>query len=328
MNNPIPRELLLNDIVLYDEEINFGEVAILLCTFRGQAHLKQQLESFEAQSYSNWRVYASDDDSDDQTKNILLNYQARWGKRKIVIFEGPSKGFVSNFLFLSCDIPIGSEFFAFADQDDIWMPFKLERALNALSKVPTETPAVYGSRTQAVLADGKHLGFSPVFRKEPSFRNALTQNIAGGNTMVFNRAARFILKDAGSNLKVVTHDWWLYLVISGAGGRIIYDTTPTIKYRQHNNNLVGFNGSWQARFRRFRMLLAGRFREWNGNNIAALESVYHRLTADNKVILFKFKEARDAKFLSRLWLLKESGVYRQTFLGNAGLIVAAILKKL
>lgn len=328
MNMSIAKELLLQNPTLYEEQIASDEVAILLCTFRGQEYLREQLESFESQSHSNWKVYASDDGSDDETKCILESYQKRWEPNKLVIFEGPSTGFVSNFLFLSCDIPIVSEFLAFADQDDIWMPHKLERALSILRDVPQNTPAVYGSRTQAICASGKHLGFSPIFEKPPTFRNALTQNIAGGNTMVFNRAARSLLRNAGSKVNVVTHDWWLYILVSGAGGRVVYDQTPTVRYRQHRNNLIGFNGTWRARFKRLKLLLTGLFREWNTKNIIAIEASCHRLTPDNEFAFSCFKRARDSTLLTRLYLLKKSGVYRQTFLGNAGLVVAAVLKKL
>lgn len=154
------------------------------------------------------------------------------------------------------------------------------------------------------------------------------QNIGGGNTMVFNNAARALLRNVGEKIDVVTHDWWLYLAVSGCGGKVYYDPYPSVRYRQHNSNLVGMNSSWLARFKRIRMLLKGRFREWNHGNINAIQRLRHCLTSENRTILDQFSEARNASLIARLIGLKQSGIFRQTRLGNLGLVAAAILKKI
>lgn len=304
------------------------KVAILLATYQGQNYLAEQLDSFANQSHQNWEVWASDDGSFDNTYGILKSYEKKCLRGKLTIHSGPAEGFVANFLSLVCKASITADYYAYSDQDDIWEHDKLSRALHWLESVPSNIPALYCGRTKLVNKHDQEIGMSPLFKKPPSFRNSLMQNIGGGNTMVFNNAARNLLTEAGENVSVVTHDWWAYMLISGCGGMVFYDHVPTIRYRQHETNLVGMNSSWRARAKRIRMLWQGRFRFWNDQNIVALQSIQEKLHPENRDILNQFSEARKMALLPRLINLKKSGIYRQTFLGNLGLIVAAIFGKL
>lgn len=302
-------------------------VAILLCTFNGQNHLHEQLDSFTAQNHRNWQMWISDDGSQDDTLNILQHYQSTTEPDRIRLQAGPRQGFVANFMSLTCQADIEVDFYAYADQDDIWEPDKLQRALTCLQQVAPHTPALYCTRTRVVDKSGKHVGFSPLFRKPPSFANALVQNVGGGNTMVFNRAARDLLREVSPGARIVSQDWWMYMVVSGCGGRVYYDAYPSVRYRQHGDNLVGANSSWTARAVRMRMLWQGRFRNWTDLNLNALEHLRHRLTRDNQIILEHFSAARRASGWRRLTDILASGVYRQTTLGTLSLLLAAAFGK-
>lgn len=304
------------------------KVGIFLCTYYGQDYLAEQLDSFAAQTHTNWEVWASDDGSEDDTNPILESYQAMWGAGRLSIHIGPKKGFVANFLSLTCKASIEADYYAYSDQDDVWEANKLERALKWLQSIPVDIPALYCSRTRLVDAKNNEIGFSPLFSKPPSFANALMQNIGSGNTMVFNNAARVLLKEAGENVPVITHDWWAYMVVSGCGGLVNYDSMPTLRYRQHDNNLVGMNATWSARFKRIRMLFQGRFRRWSDGNIQALCKLQYLLTPDNRMIFERFVQAREMSLVPRLIHLKRCGIYRQTLFGNLGLFVAAIFGKI
>ena len=145
--------------------------------------------------------------------------------------------------------------------------------------------------------------------------------------MVFNRATRDLIINAAVGANVVSHDWWCYQIVTGAGGYVVYDTEPCLKYRQHASNLVGANTSWRARFLRIRGLLQGRFRTWNDINLKALQEHAHLLTRDNRKILSDFIEARQSSLIKRLFLFKRSGIYRQTLLDNLGLVLGVFLNK-
>jgi len=307
---------------------NFPTVAILLCTYQGQKFLQAQLDSFLTQTHSNWVLWVSDDGSNDGTHAILNQALKAWGKDKISIQNGPKEGFSANFLSLTCKMDIQADYYAYSDQDDIWQSDKLARALAVLKTVPADVSALYCPSTLVVDADDRPICTSPFFTKLPSFANALIQNIGGGNTMVFNDAARKLLIEAGKSVNVVTHDWWVYLLVSGCGGQIFYDAEPTVRYRQHEHNLVGMNASMSARLKRIIQLFKGKFREWTDLNITALNSMRVHLTPKNQQILNQFVVARQQPLLRRMLALKSSGIYRQTLFGKLGLIVGAVFNKI
>ncbi|MGB3918247.1 glycosyltransferase family 2 protein [Thiothrix litoralis] len=304
------------------------EVAILLCTYNGQHYLSDQLDSIVTQTYPNWIMWVSDDGSQDNTLSILAEYRSKWPDGRLSIVHGPGQGFVANFLSLACRADIQADHYAFCDQDDIWEADKLQRALDWLQGVPADVPALYCSRTRLVDADNNSIGFSPLFAKSPVFANALTQNVGSGNTMVFNHAARLLLLEAGATVDVVAHDWWLYMLVSGCGGKVFYDPYPSLRYRQHDANVVGVDLSWSGLWFQFRKLWRGHFRDGNRRHIGALRGLRARLTPESWETLNRFATARDRWLIPRLVGLKQSGVYRQRLSGNLSLIAAAILKKI
>lgn len=301
-------------------------LAILLCTYNGEAHLAEQLASILGQDASNLSIYASDDGSSDGTVDILARYSEATSV-PIYIRQGARVRHTANFLSLVTDASIQASYFAYADQDDYWDPDKLSRALSQLERVPPSVPALYCGRTRSVAKNGTHLGLSPRFTRPPCFQNALIQNIGGGNTMVFNKAARQLLLAAGP-ADVATHDWWTYLLVSGAGGEVIYDPEPALSYRQHEGNEVGANLSMRDRIRRYLGAMAGRNREWGDRNIDALQACRQLLTPENQACLNAFSAARNAGLVERIRGMRHSGVHAQTVTGNVGLIAAILLKKI
>jgi glycosyltransferase involved in cell wall biosynthesis len=303
-------------------------VAILLCTFNGARFLDAQLSSYVAQSFKEWCLFVSDDGSTDATLGAIADRTAQLGTAPPAVRSGPRQGFVANFLSLACDPSIIADYFAFSDQDDVWEPDKLERAIDWLKGRPAHVPAMYCSRTQLIDDEGRAYGFSPLFRRRPSFRNALVQSIAGGNTIVFNRAARELLIACGPSVQLPSHDWWTYLLITAVGGEVRYDPIPTVRYRVHRQNVIGSNVGWLNRLRRLQMLAAGRFERWTDMNIAALTPFRPRMTPDNRNLFDLFCTARKRGFFDRQIGFLKTGVYRQTLLGNLGLILAISAKKI
>lgn len=318
----------LNRFNVQSNDVCVAKVAVLMCTFNGAAFLEQQLESLERQTHRNWTLIVSDDGSQDGTLAILHAFAERWGGDRLRVVQGPGRGFVANFLSLTCRSDISADYIAWCDQDDVWNDDKLDVALAWLQTVPANVPALYCGRTRLISDAGVDLGCSPLFNLPPHFSNALVQSIAGGNTMVFNHAARSLLIEAGPDVVVPSHDWWTYQLVMGAGGIVNYDAEPRMLYRQHDENLIGSNTSWAARLIRLRMIFQGRFYEWNDQNIRALETMQHRLCEDHRLTLARFKEARGQTFFRRVFGFRLAGLYRQTFMGNLGLILATLLKKI
>lgn len=302
-------------------------VAILLCTYNGSKYLRKQLDSITNQTHQSWVIFASDDGSTDDTLDIIKEFQRRYGEDRVVLLHGPGKGFAWN--FISALEASGNDFdyYAFSDQDDEWMENKLSHALKLLDN-NQHKPVVYCGRTLLINEEGDEIGLSPLFNKTPSFRNALVQSIAGGNTMVLNKQARDIVIETPKWQEIVSHDWWVYILITGCGGEIFYDASPTIKYRQHQENIIGSNLSMLARIQRIKKLMAGHFKCWNDKNIELLKTFTGRLTPENARILASFNSNRNSNILLRVKMIFDAKLYRQTFFGNIALIVAIIFNKI
>lgn len=305
-----------------------NKTAIILGYFDGATHITDQLRSIFEQSQQNLHVFICDDQSPNPFSLDKAKIKAENYAKISISVNSENVGFTKNFLNGLANIDENFEYFAFSDQDDVWRPRKLEKAIAALSDISPDIPALYCARTEIVDTSCKHvLGYSPIFRKPPCFANALIQNIGGGNTMVFNKAARDVIVTSLLNSTVVSHDWWCYQIVAGVGGTVVYDPEPCLKYRQHGNNLFGENVSWSARFLRICGLLQGHFRTWNDTNLKSLAQHKYLLTAENLRILNDFTEARQSHLLKRFALFKRSGVHRQTLLGNLGLLLGILLNK-
>ena len=303
-------------------------VAILLCIYHGKHFLEEQLESIAQQTHKNWKLYVSDDGDCEDSRRILEKFSKRFEQGRVSVRKGPQKGFVENFLSLTCDSSISADYFAFSDQDDIWNQDKLENAIQALGDVDQSIPSLYCSRTIVVDKSNNEIGKSPLFTRAPSFSNALVQCIGGANTMTFNRNVRDIAVQVGKNIPAITHDWWMYLLTTGVGGRVIYDSKPSIRYRQHESNRVGCNITLRAKLYRVYLLVKGRFKDYNDRNIKSLGCAYHLLTKENQKIYDEFVDLRKSAFIKRINRFRRLKIYRQTDLGNFGIWLSVLLKKL
>ena len=303
-------------------------IAILLATFNGARYLDAQLSSLEAQRLERIDVVAADDGSADDTLALLEAWQRRWCKGSFTIGKGPGRGFAENFRAMLLTPLPEADYVGFCDQDDIWDADKLAVAVRALEPW-CDRPALYCARTRLVDAAGHEgLGFSPLFRRAPDFRNALVQSIAGGNTMLLNRVGFALVSEASRRTGFVSHDWWCYQLVSGAGGHVHYDPEPHLNYRQHEANLVGNNLMPGAQLNRLRMGLRGRFARWNDTNLMALERCADLLNEEARETVRAFRRLRAAPAWRRISALREAGLYRQTGLGDVALAAAALLGKL
>ncbi|MDF1756578.1 MAG: hypothetical protein P1U89_27585 [Verrucomicrobiales bacterium] len=251
----------------------------------------------------------------------------------VKVVQGPQKGFVANFLSMTVDNPVNS-FVAFSDQDDVWSPDHLEKSIRRLENaagsegaIQDRKPLATGGRTRVVDSELNLIGLSPLYRRPPDFRNALVQCIGGGNTIVMNPAAHQLIQTAGA-LEVISHDWWVYLLVTGAGGKYIYSHVPTILYRQHNANLVGGKNGLKAKLIRLYWLMAGRFRNFNSANLTALEQCKDLLTEENRQLVQEFQACRNRNIFLRTGQGIKLKLYRQTPMEQAGLLTAFLLKKL
>ena len=296
-------------------------VTILLATYNGAEHIEDQLKSIVEQDYSGWKLIISDDGSSDNTKDLIEGYISRNPHLDINLINGPQKGFSHNFLNMLQYV--NTEYTCFCDQDDVWLPTKLSVSISKIKSL--EAPVLFCARTTIINNNGETVGYSPLFKKMPSFCNALVQSIAGGNTMLFNLPARKLLHSAyNPKLQFVSHDWWAYQIISGSGGVVYYDETSNVLYRQHDKNLIGSNSFFFNRIIRLWSLFSGEYKGWIEINLAAIQSANWCLTPQNQKLLSLFIHSRNSNLIQRILAMRNLKLYRQTKKGNFALFVATL----
>ena len=295
-------------------------VEVLLALYQGAAFLRAQLESIAAQDQP-WRLVVADDGSTDEGPAIVRGFAAEHPGR-VTLIEGPRRGAAANFraMLAGCD----ASFAALADQDDVWLPGKLSRAIRALAG--EAGPAIYCSRVTICDRDLHPRAASRLPQRPPSFRHALVQNMVQGNTVVLNRAALDLAAEAHTLTgPVVMHDWWLYQLVTGAGGRVIFDPAPSVLYRQHGGNVVGANDGVRSRLSSLGRMLAGKHRDWSRRNLAAMTAIRPLLTEENRRLLDDFAALTGPGPMRRLRALGRARFYRQGVLSQSALWLAAAL---
>lgn len=303
-------------------------IAILLASYRGGSFLGEQLASLVAQSHQNWSLIISDDGSTDDTIAIATAFAATRPEGQVRLISGPKAGATQNFLHLLQAAPAGV-MLAFSDQDDVWFPDKLTRAIRALQ--PHSGPAHYAART--IICDDalNELTGSRFFKRPFGFRNALIQACMAGNTSVFNSSAAALLQQAAAAARaavIESHDWWAYQLMSGAGATLIHDAEPALFYRQHGRSEMGRNDTIRAMTARLGQLFQGDYGGWLYANHAALHAARDLLTPENRDILDGFGRALTLPGPQAAWAFRELGLYRHTTPGTAAFYAAATLGRL
>lgn len=290
------------------------KVCVLLSTYNGERYLAEQLESILRQENVTLSLVARDDGSQDHTWAILSDYAQRYVNLRL--FRGENLGAANSFFWLLEHADADAEYFALSDQDDVWLPNKLSRALLHLSPADDRAPLLYFSRFEIVDAELRHLAHSPPARRL-GFANALVQNQATGCTMVLNRALRALILSALPE-RTIMHDWWIYLVAS-AFGTLVYDEIPTLKYRQHAGNAIGTSATLLEKMRRhWKSLMNGNSRIFRLSQQASeFEKCFGaRLGEAERRILRRFLESK-RRFSARAWYLLTGEARRQSLLDNA-----------
>lgn len=305
---------------------NIPHVAILLAAYNGEKYIVEQLQSLIAQTHNKISIFVSDDSVNEETYNVIHDFIVTNQIQNIYYLKGPQLNFVQNFLSMVRNENIEADYYAFCDQDDIWHKNKISNALAQLERLDNNFANIYCGRTRLVDEDGSFIGYSPLFKKKPSFNNALVQNIAGGNTMVFKNTLKSHLASL-PNSACISHDWLAYIISTATGGRVIYSEKADIDYRQHSSNIIGSNKGFFARLKRISLLLSGEYRKWNQQHDLILSQNKHIITPANFEVYTRFCRARNGNLCSRLYYFFKSKVYRQSFFGNVALLLGVILKK-
>ena len=212
-------------------------IDVLLATYNGEKYIKEQLDSILNQTYKNIRIIISDDCSKDETQEILKEYENKDSRIELHMHEKNS-GVVKNIEYLLKQVK--SKYYMLSDQDDVWLPEKIEKSLETL--VQNNADLVFGD-LEVVDKDLKTIypsfgDFMLIHKYINSNRLNYIYNCVTGCTVLAKKETIEKIVPLPQKSKYLIHDHWIGLMTS-IYGKIAYMPEKYIKYRQHGNNQVG-----------------------------------------------------------------------------------------
>lgn len=214
-------------------------IVVLMSTYNGEKYLKTQIDSILNQRNVDVELWVRDDGSHDKTADILEEYSK---KHELVYFRGENRKPARSFMELVKMAP-KADFYAFADQDDYWLPDKLSRAVDCLMTLDQTKPLLYYGFVTLVdkklnILKNHSINYCIFSRIE----QAVISSNATGCTMVFNEKLKREISLFTPNYQIM-HDEWIHKVCLSIGGELFYDSKSFIYYRQHENNAIGANSN-------------------------------------------------------------------------------------
>ena len=221
------------------------DIDILLSTYNGENFLEDLLTSLLNQTYKDFHLLVRDDGSDDDTLKILNSFENKFSNKMRIVKD--SLGNIgSNRSFMQLLSYSKSPYIMFCDQDDFWLPEKIEFSFNKIAALENE----YGQKiptlvfTDLIVADKNFNRISDSFWKyqrinpktSKNWKYNIVQNVVTGCTLIINSSAREVCMPY--SLPQMDYDRWIAVNISKEG-IIDFIETPTILYRQHGNNIEG-----------------------------------------------------------------------------------------
>lgn len=229
-------------------------VHILLSTYNGEKYIIDQLDSIFHQTFQEIRLYIRDDGSTDSTIEEIEQYLAKRPEYAAKTVWLPNEnhenlGYMQSFWKL-LDAASGADYYAFCDQDDVWLPQKVERGVLALEKeknaecvnhLSTDLPLLYFSNFYQCNEDLSIKKEGMIYQRDIKFENVLFYTPAFGFSILINESLRKLslgdFDHAG-----LPHDGWVQKT-AAAFGKIIYDPACTAYYRRHESAVTASNAS-------------------------------------------------------------------------------------
>lgn len=282
-------------------------VTVVMSTYNGARHLPAMLASLGGQERRPDRLVLRDDGSRDGSQAIVADWAAR-ESIALQIVTGPNLGAARSFLAAIAEAA-PADVTLLADQDDVWLPDKIARAVAHLPAAGDALPTLYAARQQIVDETLAPMRLSPVPR-HLSINSAVCENVLTGCTMAFNRPLADLLR-RGVPARVPMHDWWIYL-LAAATGAVIFDAQPTMLYRQHSQNVIGAAPTGiAAAIARARTLRDAPTRQRSDQLRALLALHAAHLTPEARALVAPLADARTS-FRTRLRAGLGARIVRQT----------------
>lgn len=219
------------------------KIHILLSTYNGEEYLVEQLDSIFRQTYQNFTLYIRDDGSSDATTQIIEDYVRTHldYSNQIVVLQNKGAvnlGYMGSFWKLLEECP-GAEYYSFCDQDDVWLPDKLQNSIDYMLQENDLEPLLYFSSFYYCSEDLKNRNAASKIQVPILLKDVLFYTPAFGFSIVINERLRDMALQTIDRERL-PHDGWLQKV-AAAFGKILYDPRCTAYYRRHDNAVTAKN---------------------------------------------------------------------------------------
>lgn len=298
-------------------------VTVIMSSYNGSSFIERQIKSIYNQKDVSINCFIRDDGSSDNTLQILTELQKEYANLFFIV--GDNVGWEKSFL-IALSLAPQADYYAFADQDDIWFDNKIINGLNQLAQYPDNEVVMFHCNKISVNGDLTPLSHQIKRLSRPINRqNAVVQEYAQGCSIIFNNAAKNLLTRR-LPIEKIAHDFWVGLVCF-MFGHVIYDCNPYFYHINYGNNASGEGHllkSWQKRWRMF----------WGTKNVYYLPSLdllsdayVDLLTDEDKIFL---QQTLDYKIniRSKLNLLFSLKFRRASLLGTLSLKCAIVFNRL
>lgn len=263
------------------------KVAVIMSTYNGEKFIREQIDSILEQTYKNIEIIVRDDGSTDKTKDIVKKYQKK--HKNIKLIEGENLGFIKSFFEL---LKIAeADYYAYADQDDVWIENKIELAVNSLNRLDDSMPNMAFGNSDYYNEEMKFIGNGDKDKKY-SFLMSLFSCVTQGMTMTVNKKARDMIIEKMPK-SCFFHDWWTYILCVSMGN-VAYDNITTVKYRRRKENATS-EGQGYFRLLIWRvknLVLKSGMKDIKRQMLNFKEFYYDDLTDENKKILDLFSNEK------------------------------------
>ena len=304
-------------------------IAVLLTAYNGEKYISELLASLENQSNGTFDLFIRDDGSADHTLEQILTFQSQSNLSVMLLPKGENIGVSQNFSFLLQHALKYKQYryFMFCDQDDVWLPNKIEDTLGAMKEAEKSypsTPLLIHTDLQVVdenlgLIHNSYWSYQNIDPGYDSLNRLLIQNVITGCTVMINYALAKIStpipKDA------IMHDWWLGLIAASLGK---IETLPksTIKYRQHGTNDTGASSfNLPTIFGRIHILFSFSLDKYIIQANSFLSRYSDRLNAEQKMMLKMFISIRTVPWYKGKMILLQNRFLKQHWIRNTGLLL-------
>lgn len=285
------------------------KVNILMSTYNGQQFLAEQIRSIQEQSYTDWTLFIRDDGSSDNTKEILKDFEHQDSRIHLIDNDkSDNLGVIKSFhKLVNHD---RADYYFFSDQDDVWLPNKLELSLKEAQNYLADLPLMVYMDLKVVNQDLKIMTESMV-KSQSHHANTelvqeLTENTVTGGVAMINHALAEMWQETDD---ILMHDWYLALLAS-AFGNLVFIDQPGELYRQHSDNVLGAR-TLSKRFKKWirpHILFAVYWDLIKNSQKQASHLLQMPLSQSNRELIEAFVTIMDKSMLERFRILRKYGL--------------------